>query len=219
MINAGLRTQLDVESFVTGQLVVNLDMHPEKPAVFRGHGTGLKEIPSIPSGIQQVMQRIQNLVNNVEQKVPVDKVLENLLNAIAGINELANSPELRASIAGVNRLINSRETQGLPANLDATISELRATTREARALIGSVDQRLDPALEKAVPVMEELEGTLKEGRAVLSLARGQLEDNPEAAAQLAGTLRELERSARALRILVDSLERQPEALLRGKSPP
>ncbi|MDH5276998.1 MAG: MCE family protein, partial [Gammaproteobacteria bacterium] len=84
---------------------------------------------------------------------------------------------------------------------------------------GNVDERLDPVLERALPMMEQLEGTLKEGEAVLSLARGQLESNPETAAQLADALRELERSARAIRVLVDALERRPEALLRGKSKP
>ncbi|MDP2324127.1 MAG: MlaD family protein [Gammaproteobacteria bacterium] len=216
MIKAGLRTQLDVESFVTGQLVVNLDMHPDTEAVFRSRNSQLTEIPSIPSGIQQVWQRIQDFLSEVQQNVPVDKVVETLLSALGGFNELVNSPDLRASLAGANQLINSSDTQALPARLQAAIIDLRATTRDARALIGNVDRRLDPVLERAVPLMEQLESTLKEGEVVLSLARGQLESNPETAAQLADALRELERSARAIRVLVESLERKPESLIRGK---
>ena len=219
MIKAGLRTQLDVESFVTGQLVINLDMHPDSPAVFRSRNPRQAEIPSIPSGIQQVLQRIQEFVADVQQNVPVDKVVDMLLSALGGFNELVNSPDLRASLAGINQLVNSRDTQALPARLRAAVIDLQAATRDARALIGNVDERLDPVLERALPMMEQLEGTLKEGEAVLSLARGQLESNPETAAQLADALRELERSARAIRVLVDALERRPEALLRGKSKP
>jgi paraquat-inducible protein B len=219
MIKAGLRTQLDVESFVTGQLVVNLDMHPEKPAVFRGSNSQLKEIPSIPSGIQQVMQRVQKFLNDVEQKVPAEQVVQDLLGAIRGINELANSPDLRAAIAGASRLVNSLDTQALPGQLQATVSELRAATADVRALVGTVDRRLDPALARALPVMEQLQKTLVEGEAVLVAARGQLESNPETAERLARALGELERSARAIRVLVDSLEREPEALLRGKAGP
>lgn len=219
MIRAGLRTRLDVESFVTGQLVVDMDMHPGTKAVFRGRNQPYPEIPSIPSGIQQVMQRVQAFLNNVQEKVPLERVVEDLLGAIQGIDALVNSPDLKASLAGINRLVNARETQDLPAALDGAITELSAATREARALIGNVDRRLDPALEKAVPLMEQLGATLQEGEAVLSLARAQLESNPETAAQLADALRELERSARAIRVLVDSLEREPEALIRGKSKP
>jgi paraquat-inducible protein B len=219
MIRAGLRTRLDVESFVTGQLVVNLDMHPDTKAVFRGKNPPYPEIPSIPSGIQQVMQRLEKLVTDVQTKVPIDQLVGDLLSAIKGFDRLVNSPDLQASLAGINRLVNARATQELPASLSGAITELQAATAEARALIGNVDRRLDPALEKAVPLMEQLGATLKEGEAVLSLARGQLESNPETAAQLADALRELERSARSIRVLVDSLERQPEALIRGKSKP
>lgn len=219
MIRAGLRTRLDVESFVTGQLVVDMDMHPDTKAVFRGQNPPFPEIPSIPSGIQQVMQRIEAFLSNVQQKVPLDQVVEDLLGAIRGIDRLVNSPDLAASLAGINKLVNARETQDLPAALNGAMTELQAATRDARALIGNVDRRLDPALEKAVPLMEQLGATLKEGEAVLALARGQLASNPETAAQLAAALRELERSARSIRVLVDSLEREPEALIRGKSKP
>jgi paraquat-inducible protein B len=219
MIKAGLRTRLDVESFVTGQLVVDLDMHPDTKAVFRGQDPPHPEIPSIPSGIQQVMQRLEKFVTDVQTKVPLDRVVGDLLSAINGFDELVNSPDLKASLAGINRLVNARDTQQLPASLTGAITDLQATTRDARALIGNVDRRLDPALAQAVPLMEQLARTLKEGEVVLALARGQLESNPETAAQLADALRELERSARAIRVLVDALERQPEALLRGKSKP
>lgn len=219
MIRAGLRTRLDVESFVTGQLVVDMDMRPETEAVFRGQNTPYPEIPSIPSGIQQVMQRIETFLSNVQQKVPFEQVVEDLVGAIKGLDELANSEDLRASLAGINKLVNAREMQEMPVALNGALTELKAATREARALIGNVDRRLDPALEKAVPLMEQLGATLEEGEKVLALARGQLESNPETAAQLADALRELERAARAIRVLVDSIERQPEALIRGKSQP
>lgn len=219
MIAAGLRTRLDVESFVTGQLVINLDMFPGTPAVFRGVDPPYPEIPSIPSEIRQIMLRVQSFLTDVERKVPIEQVATDLVAAIGGINRLVNSPDLAEALAGINRLVNSRDTQALPGALRAASDELQAATRDARGLIGRVDEQLDPALRRAVPVMEQMEATLREGEAVLGLAREQLEANPETAAQLADALREIERSARAIRVLVDSLERQPEALLRGKPKP
>ncbi|MBL8225195.1 MAG: MCE family protein [Chromatiales bacterium] len=219
MIAAGLRTRLDVESFVTGQLVINLDMFPGTPAVFRGVDPAYPEIPSIPSEIRQAMERIQNFLTAVEKKVPIEQLVADLVSGIRGFDELMNSPDLKASIAGINTLVNSRDAQELPAALRDAATELQAATRDARTLMAKADADLAPALQRAVPVMEQLEATLREGEAVLSLARGQLESNPETAAQLAAALRELERSARAIRVLVDTLERQPEAVLRGRRNP
>ena len=217
MIQAGLRTQLDVESFVTGQLVVNLDMHPEAPAVFHGHPPAYPEIPSIQSGMQQVLKRVQAFVTGIQEKVPVERIVEELMSAINGFDQLVNSPDLKQALAGINRVVNARETQDLPGALTGAIADLRAATRDARGLIGRTDQRLEPVLERAVPAIEQFERTLREGQEVLSLARAQLASNPETAEQLAKALREVERSARAIRILVDYLERQPESVLRGKT--
>ncbi len=219
LIAAGLRTRLDVESFVTGQLVVNLDMFPGTEPRFRGRNPPYPEIPSVPSQFREVVQRIQAFLTDVESKVPVERVVEALLSAIDGFDKLVNSPDLAATLAGVSRVVNNPSTQALPATLEATTAELGAAARDVRALATRLDATAVPALEQLVPVMTRLEATLGEAEQVLTLARGQLAQNPEAAAQLADALRELERSARAIRVLVESLERQPESLLRGKQAP
>jgi paraquat-inducible protein B len=219
LIAAGLRTRLDVESFVTGQLVVNLDMFPGTEPRFRGRNPPHPEIPSVPSQFREAVQRIQAFLTDVESKVPVERVAGALLSAIDGFDKLVNSPDLAATLAGVSRVVNNPSTQALPATLEATTAELGAAARDVRALATRLDATAAPALEQLVPVMTRLEATLGEAEQVLTLARGQLAQNPEAAAQLADALRELERSARAIRVLVESLERQPESLLRGKQAP
>jgi paraquat-inducible protein B len=219
LIKRGLRAQLDVESFVTGQLIVELDLHPDQPAVMRVVNPRYPEIPSIPSNIQIFMERVRTLLGDVQNKVPVDDILKNLEAALAGLSELAKSTELREAVAGLNRFINARETQGLPARLDATIGDLGNASRALRVLAESGNERLVPALEKAGPVVAQLDTTLKEAEQTLKAARGQLESNPETALQLADALKEVEGAARALRVLVDYLERHPEALLRGKEEP
>jgi len=51
---------------------------------------------------------------------------------------------------------------------------------------------------------------------VLSLAETQLRDDSDIAYRLGMTLKEIEAAARAVRMLADQLEEQPESLLRGK---
>ena len=59
LIKRGLRTKLETESFVTGQLLIQLDFYPTLPAVFRGVKPRYPEIPSVPSDIQQVLERLE----------------------------------------------------------------------------------------------------------------------------------------------------------------
>jgi paraquat-inducible protein B len=219
LIKAGLRTQLDVESFVTGQLVVDVDFHPDEPAVFRVTKPRYPEIPSIPSNIQQVLARLQRVFANVEDKVPIEQIVTNLEGTLAGLNRLANSPDLQETLAGMNRLANAQEMQDLPRALRATISDLQETSRALRELAKNVEERVVPAFEGVGPVFAQLKSTLEEAERTVRATRRQLESNPETAAQLTSTLKEVEGAARALRVLVDYLERNPEALLRGKPNP
>ena len=49
MIKRGLRAQLEMQSIVTGLLLVSLDFYPDKPAVLVGADKETTEIPTIPT--------------------------------------------------------------------------------------------------------------------------------------------------------------------------
>ena len=219
LIKRGLRAQLDVESFVTGRLVIELDLHPDQPAVMRVVAPKYPEIPSIPGDLQQVLEKIRNYFADVQIKVPIEQLMANLEGTLAGLNSLANSVELRSALEGLSRLVNARDTQALPARLGAAVEDMEQTSRALRGLVAQGNERLVPALEGIGPVFKQIEGTLREAELTLKAARGQLESNPETAAQLTDALKEVEGAARALRLLVDYLERHPETLLQGKDKP
>jgi paraquat-inducible protein B len=56
LVERGLRAMLQMQSFVTGQLMVELDFHPDKPIKLVGGDTGYPEIPTIPSPPQRAIQ-------------------------------------------------------------------------------------------------------------------------------------------------------------------
>ena len=56
LVEKGLRAQLDIQSFVTGQLFVNMDFFPNKPARFVNIDTGYTEIPTVPSSLRDPLQ-------------------------------------------------------------------------------------------------------------------------------------------------------------------
>jgi paraquat-inducible protein B len=215
---AGLRAQLEIESFVTGQLLVRLDLRPDTPIRMAGIESDYPEIPTIRSDIQELLARMQRWLANIRDNVDVDALAEGLTNALNGIAALTNSPDLHDSLAGLNEFMNSEDVQGLGSSLKQALEDVSAAAAEASALFSSADEDIDTVVADLQPVLKGLGETLLAAEATLDAARLQLRGDSEQVYQLQSTLREVEGAAAALREFFDYLERNPEALIRGKQP-
>jgi paraquat-inducible protein B len=216
-IAQGLRAQLEIESIVTGQLLVALDFHPDQPGVLLSADPPYPEIPSIPTGFEQFVETVQELARDLRDRFDVTRFLQDLQGTASGVNALVNNADIGESLAGVNRLVNSAEFQGLAARVDTAITDLQALLAEARGLVAGLDRDLQPAVEGLAPAIEELNATLEAARAVLNSAHRQVEGDTEMAYALTGTLSELQRTIRTLRVFIEYIEQNPEAFLRGKA--
>jgi len=215
---AGLRAQLEIESFVTGQLLVRLDLRPDTPITRSGIKSDYPEIPTIRSDIQELLARMQRWLANIRDNVDVDALAEGLTNALNGIAAITNSPDLHDSLAGLNEMVNSEDVQGLGVVLKQALEDVSAAASEASTLFRNVDSDIDSVVAELQPVLEGLAETLLAAEATLDAARLQLRGDSEQVYQLQSTLKEVEGAAAALREFFDYLERNPEALLKGKQP-
>ncbi len=215
LINTGgLRALLQAESFVTGQLLVELTFRPDTPPTMRGgDDPPHPEIPTIPSRIQELLAKIQNWVADLTKSFDADEFAMRIENILSGVDELVNSEDIRDTLAGVNMLVNKEETQQLTATLDATLEQLRAASRDASIFLKNTDVTVNEDLK---PVIAGLEGSLEEAQQALAAAKVQLSGDSIQAYQLGEALREVESAARSMREFFDYLDRNPEALLKGK---
>ena len=217
LVEAGMRARLKTESFVTGQLLVQLELLPNLDAVYRGPANGKDwEIPTVPSNVEQVLTAIQKFAGEFQDKIDIDKLLEDIQDIGAGLNQLVNSQDIRESLAGANRIINDKDTQELTGNLRGAVQDLQRTLVDTRRLINDTDGRLGPLIEELMPVINQLDDTLAAGGEALSNASAQIKGDTEMAYQLGATMEELTATARSLRVFLDYIERNPEAFLRGK---
>lgn len=92
----------------------------------------------------------------------------------------------------------------------STMDEMRGAMASMRSMLGKVDEQR--ILPRAGAMFDQTRSTLAE-------AEKALEPGSAVRADLARLLRELGDAARSLRLLVDYLERQPDALLYGKETP
>ncbi len=214
---AGLRAQLEIESFVTGQLLVSLAFRPDTPVQMSGMRSRHPEIPTIPSDIQQMLLSIQDWLAELRSDVDVGSLTDRITEALRAFTKLMDSEALHTTLAGLSTLVNDSDTQELSGSLRSALAEVSAAASEAQRLFASADDDLDTLSADLVPVLERLDQTLSTADDMLGTFQQQLSGETEQAYQLHTTLREVEGAAAALREFFDYIERNPEALIKGKS--
>lgn len=214
--DAGLRAQLETESFVTGQLIVQLAMRPETKPVYRGVNSPLEEIPTVPSNVQAVLAKIRLFTEKMADDFDMEAIAGRLNNILLGAEQLTNSEDLRATLSGVNEFVNNPETQQLAAQVNHTLEALNQAAQDISALATNSQGEIEGLSGDLKPALEGLASAIDEARQTLEAARELIRGETVQTYQLQGTLEELERAAGALREFFDYLERNPDALLRGK---
>ncbi len=122
MIELGLRGKLEVQSFLTGQLMISFDFYPDKPATLRGL---LKHYPELPT-------------------LPLSRDIFELMNEIP-IKEIAKN--LEATAQGINKLVNSSDLQSSLYELRNTLQETKQAMRSVRLLTEYLEQHPEAILK------------------------------------------------------------------------
>lgn len=215
----GLRAQLVVDSLVTGQVLVELDFHPETPAVYRAPpGAELMEMPTVPSDLQIAMEKVEDLMGAIEE-MPIEEIMTRLASALEGLDRLINSEEVASIVAGVDRLVNSEDTQQLTATLRNSLANLDTTLDDASSLLRNADAQVEPLMANLNSTLAEVDLALADARGLVASFKELSATDSELYFNANATLRELEGAMRTLRGFIDFLDRHPEALLKGRRQP
>jgi paraquat-inducible protein B len=216
LVDAGLRARLGIESFVTGQLVIELDFLPDTKPVLRGlKGEGPNEIPTVPSSVKEFVDQVQKFI----ERIDFDRLQANLQGALEGLNELANSKDAREALAGLNRFANNDSTQDLPANIEATMEAIRRAAQDVGKLAESLDTEAGSVATELKAALQELDGALASAKLTLDSVERQVRGDSGFGYQLTSTLVEVREAARSLRTFMEFIDQHPEALIRGKKKP
>ena len=215
LVDAGLRARLGVESFVTGQLVVELDFLPDTKPVLRAlvpETEGWTEIPTVPSTVATIVEKFQTFVSRID----FDRLQGNLQEILEGLNELANNQDARDALAGLNQLANNDRLQQIPADLETTLAELRSTAQNFSKLAEDIDAEIGPVSIELKSALQNVDGAVEAARSALETLERQVGGDTGLEFELTTALREVRDAARSVRALTDYLQKNPEALLRGK---
>jgi paraquat-inducible protein B len=204
LIEMGLRAQLVMQSFITGQLMIELDFYPKSklfyaPALIDKDYEDFVVIPTCKSTGERLAQALGDL--------DLKGIEKHLLSALTAVDRLLNNPDLTASIRTLNE-----------------------TLQDARQLLTRVDRQVDPLandLKKtvkefgklAVTVDGQVGGVATGFDKTMSAARGVLSQDSPLMVELENALKEISAMSRSIRQLSNYLDQHPEALIRGKGNP
>jgi paraquat-inducible protein B len=228
LIGKGLRAQLEMQSILTGQLHVALDLLPDKPAKFVGADPRYPEIPTVSTPLQELARKIE--------KIPIERIFEKLLHAVEGVEGVVNSPELKEAIRSISVALEdvrklAKNVEGevgpLASNLNETVQDIRKLVQNADSKVSELASNLDGVVRKVDnridPLADSIDGTIKSTEATLNMAQKAIEriegtvgEESSLVYELNKTLEEVSALARSIRVLSDYLQRHPESVLRGK---
>jgi paraquat-inducible protein B len=204
LIEMGLRAQLIMQSFITGQLMIELDFYPESTVCYAPAqiDKDYKDYVVIPT-CQSTSAQLAKALGELDLK-GLEKHLESTL---AGVDRFVNNPDLTASLRA-----------------------LKDTLQDARQLVTRVDRQVDPLSDDVKKTVIEFGKLARDVDArvgglatgldkTMSAAKGVLSEDSPLMVELENTLKEISAMSRSIRQLANYLDQHPEALIRGKGKP
>ncbi|MEW6587423.1 MAG: MlaD family protein [Nitrospirota bacterium] len=213
LIDRGLRAQLQMQSFVTGQLMIALDFFPDKSARYVGLVKEYPEIPTVPTSIEELAKTIQDL--------PLKEIVTNLNSAIDGIQKIVNSPDTKESVKSIHLTLKevralvttiNEKIDPLMANLSALTEDAGESLKQAKNTVSVLEQDAKELVSTTKKTLESVQYTLKQSEKTLNT----FSDDSRLVYEMNKTMKEMSSAARSVRQLSDYLERHPEAILKGK---
>ncbi|HIJ90647.1 MAG: MlaD family protein [Desulfobulbaceae bacterium] len=213
LVERGLRGRLKMQSLLTGQLYVDLDFYPDKPARYIAGDPHVSEIPTIPPTVKELAATLD--------RFPMDSFLADLAAISRSLDKILSSEaagkipvRLEATLGHLQSLSAKLDRDGGPmlTEMRADLVEMRRALEAVRAAmlkLGGIAEAGSPVVSSLGKVGEEL------AKAAQSLQGLAGEESPSVH-HFNTALQEITRAARALRLLAETLEQQPEAVLQGK---
>ena len=197
----GLRAQLRLLSILTSQMAIDLDYHPDTQIHYHGNGE-LPEIPTIPMAFEKLSEELQD--------IPIDQILNDITSTLASVNRIISSPDAMELISTLNRTMKTIDE--LARNIDSNLQPLADNTNDTLRSINSLAQN-----SNVQPLTDNTKTALLDAQKALRKLEALLNEDSTQLYNLNIALEEIVSAARSIRIFAETIERQPETLLRGKN--
>lgn len=219
-IHNGLRGKLQQQSFITGQIYIELDYAPQGGRLgvprMRHYGDReIAEIPTIPSTLAQISEVLIDLRENLEE-IDFRVIGDSIMSLLDNLNTNLSGDRIGQAFGEAGDLMVEVRSILQREEFQVFLDDLETTMKSVRSIAGKVDDGIEP-------LSQELEGFIVTVKNVLERFDHVLQDvgqvaQPESEMRLglSVTLDSVNRAAAALSRLLEYLERNPDALVKGR---
>ncbi len=203
LVEAGLKAQLSLKSLVTGQMIVDVDFHPDAPIKLTDIDSRYLEMPTIETITDRVINKLRDL--------PLTELVSKAIRLLENIDQVVTSQEVRETLANMQQV--TEDAHQLLTNVDAQVEPLSSSVKTTMDDISSLTRTVDGQVK---PLSESAVAALNEAKNALSSIDDLVGKDSATRADLENALQALSRAANSRRNLTDYLEQPPEDLLKGK---
>ncbi|MGZ0709493.1 MlaD family protein [Coraliomargarita sp. W4R53] len=218
-LDRGLVAQLNLESIITGQLFVEFSFEPKKARITKTHledVNSMVEIPTLNSSLDQITSDVAQIIADVKalDLHELSNNLNTLLTSATAQMDSLNTKAISESITGTadeikNFMASEQFKQSVGAMRDA-FEQVSDTANSFNLNDGPLAKTIETWTTQITETLDSLDS-------LSSNASALLKPGSDIRYEFETMLRELSRSARSIRLLSEFLERNPNALLTGRS--
>jgi paraquat-inducible protein B len=214
LVRRGLRAQINIQSFVTGQAQVELNFASNVPAILH---PGLSKLPEIPVQ-QSIMQKAQQTL----AQLPLQQIADNTNKSLENISTLAEKldDDLPPLIASVKDTSDQSRALVMTATktLGTVQAEVTTTLSGINALAAAGTTQLDARSTDLHQLLVNTNTTVVQARQTLADLRALTSARSDQRADIDAALRDIAATAASLRGFASEVERNPQLLLMGRQP-
>ncbi len=217
MVERGLRAQLRTQSLLTGLLYVQLDFHPGSELRYLGkeldelYDEDHLELPTIPTELERFSHSLEEF--------DFAGASRQISEMLGGLESLINDPEVKQLPGRVNASLASIDalSQTLQAEIIRLSPGVNSLVTNADSTMVNLNEEIPVLSDAAQESLAELNRALATAHKTLESVDYTLSDDSAVMYDVRQAVRELGKAGRALQSLAETLETQPESLLRGKT--
>ena len=232
LIEEGLRAQLAVQSFVTGQQAVQLALHPGTPVQMVETDLPYRQIPTIPSAFEvmeksvgKVLQDISDILTDLkgfvgDNRGTIEQGLANISETT--VDAKATMADLRkaaADIAVITETVNkNREEIGdLVDNANDTILSYKSLAERAEAVVAENQDDLSKAISGLRQAEQKISDLAETANAILNENRKGMKDfTNEGLYEIKNLAVDAQAAVEQFRRVMEEMERDPARFLLGQ---